>query len=196
MIAPKDILEFWFGDDPSRPLAYQARWWKKDPEFDQEISDRFLPTIEKARKGELKSWEATPEGMLALVILLDQFSRNCFRDRAAAFSADSQALKLCLSGQAKSWDQKMTPTQRWFFLMPMMHSEDREMQRRSIVAYRHLAETAPAELHASLNGALDFAGRHAAIVDRFGRFPHRNHILGRDSTPEEIEFLKQPGSGF
>ena len=196
MISPQNVLQFWFGDDPGQPLANQAQWWKKDPEFDAKIRERFLSAIEKAKRGELKSWEASPEGLLALVILLDQFSRNCFRNDPTGFAADHQALKHSLEGQAKSWDQKMTPTQRWFFLMPMMHSEDREMQRRSIEAYRRLAEHAPSELKSTLNGALDFAHRHADIVNRFGRFPHRNAVLGRQSTPEETEFLKQPNSSF
>ena len=194
--SPQDILDFWFGKNPSEPLSNQARWWKKDPAFDEEIRVRFSDLLESARKGELQSWESSPKGLLALVIVLDQFSRNCYRGDSDSFAADTRALRLSLDGQIKSWDQKMTPVQRWFFLMPMMHSEDREIQRRSIAAYQQLAAGAPPELKTALEGALDYARQHASIVERFGRFPHRNQILSRTSTPEELEFLKQPGSSF
>ncbi len=193
---PADILEFWYGADPAHPLQNQPRWWKKDPEFDRMVARKFEPTLQRAAQGELESWNQTPRDCLAYIILLDQFSRNIYRDTPAAFAQDERALAAGVQGQERGIDLQLTPVERWFFYMPMMHSENREMQRRSVETFRKLAEEAPEELKKTLTGGYQYAVQHAQIIERFGRFPHRNAILGRQSTPEELEFLRQPGSSF
>jgi uncharacterized protein (DUF924 family) len=192
----KTILSFWFGDDHVQPLKNSELWWKKDPELDREVRERFADDLQRAIRGELDSWKATPEGRLSLILLLDQFSRNIHRDTPQAFSQDPLALELCLDGLKSGMDRKLKPVQRWFFYMPMMHTEDRGIQRRAVETFESLAREAPTPLQEALRGAHDYAERHAAVIERFGRFPHRNAILGRPSTPEEIEFLKLPGSRF
>ena len=179
METPQSILDFWWGEAASK-------WWAKDPAFDLEVKRRFEPTLEAAIRGELNDWREEPESCLAYIVLLDQFSRNIYRDSARSFAQDAQALTASLEGQAKLFDRKLSPSQRVFFYMPMMHSENRKMQARSLAAYEKLGE----------KENLDFAKQHADIVERFGRFPHRNKYLGRLSTPEELEFLKQPHSSF
>ena len=196
MQTPQEILSFWFGDDPGHPLQNSAKWWKKAPAFDAEIDRLFRQDMEAAARGELDSWRAEPRPCLALILLLDQFSRNVHRNQPESFAQDSRALEASLAGQAQGLDRALTIVERWFFCMPMMHAEDREIQRRSVATYRQLAAGAPPELAATMRGALDFAEQHAGIVERFGRFPHRNAILGRSTTVEEAEFLKQPGSSF
>ncbi len=193
---PKDILEFWFGLDEAHPLAQQERWWKKDADFDREVRTRFAAELAAADRGELTEWEETPKGRLALILIFDQFTRNMFRNRPESFAFDPRALALSRDGQEKAMDRKLAPVQRWFFYLPMMHAEDRDIQGRSVEAFRGLAETSPVELRQAMQGSYDYAVKHAEIIERFGRFPHRNAILGRESTPEELEFLKQPGSSF
>ena len=176
---PQDILDFWFG-------AAADKWWLHDPDFDAEIRRRFEPTLQAAARGELESWRGQPESCLAYVLLLDQFSRNIYRDTPQAFAQDSRALAASLEGQRRGFDESLPPKQRIFFYMPMMHAEDREIQARCLDAFRRWGG----------EDNLDYARRHAEIIERFGRFPHRNKILGRESTPEEIEFLKGPNSSF
>ncbi|MDX1386747.1 MAG: DUF924 family protein [bacterium] len=192
----KEILAFWFGEDPEDPFQYQSRWWKKDPAFDQEIRKRFGDDLKRAVEGEFNSWMETAEGGLALVILLDQFSRNMFRDRPESFAQDKQALEIVLQLMEQGLDKELSPVQRWFLYMPMMHSEDPEIHKKSLATYEALWKSAPPQLVKSLKSAFDYAEKHAAIIFRFGRYPHRNAILGRKSTPEEKEFLTQPGSSF
>lgn len=192
----KEILTFWFGENRDDPLQFQSRWWKKDPALDREIRERFGEDLKKAVNGELNSWMETAEGGLALVILLDQFSRNIFRGKPESFSQDPQALKTVLHLLEHGLDKELSPVHRWFLYMPMMHSEEPEIQKKSLILYESLWKSAPPQFKKALKSAFEFAEKHAAIIFRFGRYPHRNAILGRKSTTEEEEFLNQPGSSF
>src|SRR5262245_14525122 len=196
MSSPEEILLFWLGDDPKNPLRNSSLWWKKDPAFDQEIREKFEGDLKKAVKGDCEAWKETPRGCLAFVILLDQFSRNMYRETPKSFAQDILALTVCLEGIKKGFDRQLLPMERTFLYMPLQHSEDPKIQRRGVEAFRRLAEEAPENLKKDLEGNLQYDLRHAEIVERFGRFPHRNRILGRSSTQEEIEFLKTPGSSF
>lgn len=175
-----DVLDFWFAE------AGSQAWWKRDPQFDEAVRRRFGALHARAARGELYGWRATPRGRLAEIIVLDQFSRNLFRDSARAFAQDLAALALAQEAVSAGAHLALEPVECIFLLLPYMHSESREIH---VVAEKLYREFAPAD-------NLDFELRHKAIVDRFGRYPHRNEALGRASTPEEIEFLGQPGSSF
>jgi uncharacterized protein (DUF924 family) len=178
------VLKFWSENIPNL--------WKKDPAFDDRIRREFGDDLQRAIRGELESWLITPRSCLAYVILLDQFSRNAFRGAPAAFAQDKCALGASLRAQELGYDRELTPTERWFLYMPMMHAEDRAIQERSVAEFARLANDAPE----SAGAALDYARQHQSIIERFGRFPHRNAVLGRESTPDEMAFLAQPGSSF
>lgn len=176
----EDILTFWFDEiDPKK-------WWVADPEFDQEIKSRFLYVLQAAAKGELFAWRKTPKGRLAEIIVLDQFSRNIFRNTPAAFAQDPTALVLAQEAIAQGAEQQLSPVERSFLYLPFMHSESRVIHQIAEVLYRDNG----------LPDNYDFELKHKAIIDRFGRYPHRNNILGRLSSQEEVEFLQQPGSSF
>jgi uncharacterized protein (DUF924 family) len=175
-----DILRFWFGE-----LTYQD-WFRRDEAVDATIASRFGAVYHELRAGVPASWLETPEGVLAAILVLDQFPRNLFRDDARAFATDDVALALAKQAIADGTDQRLTPDQRAFIYMPFQHSEDRIDQARSVGLY--------ARLGIPLN--LDFALRHQAVIDRFGRFPHRNGVLDRASTAAEEAFLAQPGPPF
>ncbi|MEO7709504.1 MAG: DUF924 family protein [Caldimonas sp.] len=186
------VLDFWFGAPTSSGYGRKRpEWFRKDPAFDASIRDRFGPLIERALRGELEDWSGTPRGALAQVIVLDQFTRNVFRDTPRAFAGDARALQAARAMAGSRQDGALPPLERAFAYLPFEHAEGLEMQQESVRLYTRLAALDPG--HAS---GLDYAERHRVIIDRFGRFPHRNAILGRRSTPEEIEFLKTPGSGF
>lgn len=174
------VLNFWFREIEPR------QWWAVDPEFDARIRDRFLPLLEQAASGELSGWRHTPEGRLAEVIVLDQFSRNIFRNTPRAFLQDPLAFSLSHEAVSSCAIAFLDPMERVFLLMPYMHSE-------SVLAHQE-AERLFKKWTPQSN--YDFELRHKAIIDRFGRYPHRNRILDRVSTPEEEEFLNQPGSSF
>ncbi|SNS51736.1 Uncharacterized conserved protein, DUF924 family [Noviherbaspirillum humi] len=174
------VLKFWF--EETSPKS----WWSADPAFDALLRQRFLPLLDQARQGELFGWRATPRGRLAEIIVLDQFSRNIHRDTPAAFAQDAMALALAQEAVAHGALQALADIERAFLLMPYMHSESRKIHQLAEGLFR---EFAPED-------NLRFELMHKAIVDRFGRYPHRNDILGRPSTEEEIAFLKQPGSRF
>jgi uncharacterized protein (DUF924 family) len=182
-----DVLAFWFG------AADVARdeWFRKDPDFDARIRDRFGALVEQALAGGLADWEGAAGAALARVLLLDQFTRNIFRDTSRAFDGDAQALALARSMVARGADQALPPLRRVFTYLPFEHAEDEAAQRESLRLFGALAAAHPA-----LASYDDYARRHAAVIERFGRFPHRNAILGRASTPEEIAFLREPGSSF
>ncbi|MBE9178853.1 DUF924 domain-containing protein [Oculatella sp. LEGE 06141] len=189
-----EILTFWFGDPQSEERSYNHRrklWFGKNPEFDQTIRDRFLETYTQAAAAEFNDWTETPSGCLALILLLDQFPRNLFRGTPQAFATDPHALATAQDAIARRVDQALEPLQRIFVYLPFEHSENLEHQQQSVALAQQLQAVAP-----ELTDILDYAYRHQAVIERFGRFPHRNSILGRDSTPAEIEFLKQPGSSF
>jgi len=192
----EQILSFWFGEPGAPPLQNQESWFKKDPAFDARIRDSFEADLKRAAQGEFDAWKTQPRSCLALLILLDQMSRNMYRNKPESFAQDAQALATCLEGRKQGLDQSLPHMQRVFFYMPMMHSESLAIQREAVSLFDALAKTGPEELRQTLAGGADFERKHHDIIERFGRFPHRNAILGRVSTPEEIEFLKQPGSSF
>ncbi|MGH8747225.1 MAG: DUF924 family protein [Burkholderiales bacterium] len=182
-------MRFWFGAGADYGKARKA-WFEKKPEFDREIDARFLPLYERAAAGELEPWQALPGECLALIIMLDQFPRNLFRGEAKAFNSDARARGAARYALDAGHDANILPVERLFLYLPFEHSESLDDQWRALSLIGPLApwpETA---------GTFAYAVRHWDIVRRFGRFPHRNVALGRASTPEEIEFLKQPGSGF
>ena len=193
------LLQFWFGEPADAPSVAQrqaALWWGKSSVIDNEIRERFSGLRDLAIQGELDAWEETSRGRLALILLIDQFSRNMFRDRLEAFTYDYLAQEWCLAGIDAGADTELLPIERVFFYLPMEHSESRVDQLRSVALFEALAALALPAQQALFDGYLDFAKRHQVIIERFDRFPHRNHILGRVSTATEIEFLKQPGSAF
>lgn len=180
MTTPQDVLHFWFQElDPQMRFA-------KNAELDRKIRDRFLPTYRDVAAGKTTSWRNTPEGRLAEIIVLDQFSRNMFRDSPEAFAADSLALELAQAAVAAGADQKLATEQKAFLYMPYMHSEDRKVHERAVELFSQQG----------LEYNLRFEYAHKKIIDRFGRYPHRNEVLGRPSTPEELAFLQEEGSSF
>ncbi len=194
------ILDFWIGtlrDDGTVPEATYKRWWQKDLAFDAKIRDRFGALLERAARGELDGWCEAPAGRVALVILLDQFSRNVHRDTARAFANDARALGLSLEGIERGEHLDVPPLYAYFLIMPMMHAENVVAQNQAVALFHEMAERVSApELTRTFETGAEYARRHRDIVVRFGRFPHRNAILGRESTAEEAEFLTQPGSSF
>ena len=196
---PDEVLDFWFGP-PGGAAEIAGRqtklWFGKSPENDRMVAERFAATLVAAASGELDAWSATPRGRLALVIVLDQFPHHIHRDRAQAFATDPQALAQSLAGLDAGEAAQLAPIERVFLYLPLEHAESLPMQERSVTLFEALAHEATADERALFDNFLDYARRHRDVVARFGRFPHRNAILGRPSTPEELEFLKLPGSRF
>jgi len=196
---PDEILSFWFADSLGRGGAGWERrnvWFGSDPAFDDEVRRRFEPILERAAAGELDSWKADPRCALALITLLDQFPRNLYRGRPRAFEHDPLALGVCLHSIRVGHIAKLHPIETVFALLPLEHAEDRATQRLSVEQFSALLARAPRELCKGLEEALEAAQRHFDIVMRFGRFPHRNTVLGRESTAEELEFLRNGGATF
>ena len=179
-VGPGEVLHFWFDE-----LA-EADWWRKDDALDRRIAGRFGAALEAAARCELSAWRTTARGRLAEVLMLDQFSRNVHRGSAAAFANDALALALAQEAVARGCDREFAPRERAFLYLPWMHSESRAIHEEAL------------RLFASpgLEHNLEFERKHKAIIDRFGRYPHRNAVLGRTSTPEELAFLREPGSSF
>ena len=194
------LLALWFGnvaDVVLRATRQAPLWWGKSSETDALLASRFGELAEAAAKGSLAHWADLPSGRLALILLLDQLPRNIHRGTPAAFAQDPLARGLCLKGLSIGADKSLSPLERVFFYLPLEHAESREQQARSVALFEALAaEQAGTPAQATFAGFADFARRHQVIIERFGRFPHRNDILGRTSTPEEAAFLQQPGSGF
>jgi uncharacterized protein (DUF924 family) len=193
------VLQFWFGELDARGCAdpdHAARWWKKDEAFDAQIRERFGALHTAVASGEREVWLGSDRGSLAYVIVLDQFSRNMFRGGARSFEYDASALRTALAALAREVDRRLAFDERGFLYMPLMHSEDIAMQDRCVALFAALRDQAGAELVARAAASLSYAERHRDIVKRFGRFPHRNALLGRTSTFEEVEFLTEPGSSF
>jgi uncharacterized protein (DUF924 family) len=193
------VLQFWFGDVDElgrSDVLHSRRWFMKDEAFDREIAAKFGETYADVRAHLREAWLDDPRGRVAYVIVLDQFPRNMFRGTARMFEADKQALAAAIEGVARHDDTELNVNERSFLYMPYMHSEDIDMQERSVALFTELAAHAPSELRGSMVAAVQYAERHREIIARYGRFPHRNTVLGRESTPEEIAFLAQPGSGF
>jgi len=195
MTRPEDVLEFWFGSSDD-PFERVEAWWTADPEFDEQVRRRFETDVERAAAGELEDWKERPKGTVAFVIVLDQFSRNIYRDTAEMYAHDELALETALDAVERGVDGELEPIERQFLYMPLMHAEDRAIQRRSVELFDRLRREAPDPQREAFDNAYDFAVKHREIVDRFGRFPHRNEILDRESTDEERAFLDEHGRGF
>ena len=194
-----EILEYWFGQDTGDKEVIDkksALWWGKKAGNDMEIRQRFGDLHGLLESGVLDIWTEHAPGRLAYIILADQFSRTIYRHHAAAFQHDKRALKLALEGIENGLDRELRRVERVFFYMPLEHDESPEIQDRSVALFRELAGAAPPAEKKAFENFLDFAVRHKQVIDRFGRFPHRNEALGRVSTAEELAFLKQPGSSF
>lgn len=181
------ILEFWFGPVPG---AVRTEWFRKDAVFDAGILARFGSTIETALTGGFMDWRESSRGSLARVLLLDQFTRNAFRDTARSFAGDADAVATAEAAIEHGFDQAMSGVERWFLYMPFEHAESHGAQAQSLKLFGQLAA------ETGLTEPLEWAEKHAVIIARFGRYPHRNSILGRASTAKEVEFLIQPGSRF
>jgi uncharacterized protein (DUF924 family) len=190
---PQEVLDFWFGA-PGSAAHGQARdaWFRKDERFDSAVRERFGDAIARAVAGGLREWDQEgPHGVLARIIVLDQFTRNARRGTAGAFEGDLLALAAARHLVQTGADRELAPLQRQFAYLPFEHAEDAGMQEQAVELF-----TALAREHEGFAGALDYAHRHRGVIARFGRFPHRNQILGRASTPDEIDYLARPGAGF
>lgn len=190
---PDDVLDFWFGA-PGIAAHGGPRevWFRKDEAFDAAIRERFAATIERGLRGELEGWAAAPRPALAQVIVLDQLTRNAFRGTPRAFAGDARALAAAGRMVGERQDEALEAVERAFVYLPFEHAEGLAAQDEAVRLFTRLATLAP-DVATSM---LDYAHRHRAVIERFGRFPHRNEILGRRSTAEEIAFLKEPGSSF
>jgi uncharacterized protein (DUF924 family) len=187
-MSPEDVLTFWFADGPAR---FRDAWFDATPEFDADCAARFGDALRDARSGAFDHWAEEPRGALALVILLDQLSRNIHRGTKEAYAADPQALAVARAALARGLDAELGPVERVFLYLPFEHAEGLAEQEESVRLFEGLRGTFD-----SADTAIDAAHRHRDVIHRFGRFPHRNAILGRASTPEEQAFVAKPGSAF
>jgi len=199
--AARALLDTWFGGAHVEAIepAVARRWFARDESFDAMLRDRFAAELERAERGELGAWCVTPHGTLAFIVLCDQLSRNCFRGSPQSFARDPLAVHAALSGIARGDHLVLSIPERLFFLMPLMHSESLAVhdvaEREFRAALAEAEKSAPGHV-AGARGALDYEHQHRTIIEKWGRYPHRNQLLGRESTPAEIEFLKHPGSAF
>ena len=194
-----ELLGFWFGDNEDDAVVGElqsALWWGQSAETDDELSGRFGQTASAAAAGMLDHWTGSPRGRLALILLLDQLPRVIHRGTPGAFAQDERARSVASKGLESGADRLLRPIERVFFYLPFEHSEDRADQQRCVELFRSMAAEVTEAWKKSFDFYLDFAVRHKEIIDRFGRFPHRNAILERESTKDELEFLNEPGSGF
>ncbi|HKZ73520.1 MAG TPA: DUF924 family protein [Steroidobacteraceae bacterium] len=185
------VLDFWFGAGVRSPavLDERLRFWFGNA-ADAPIRERFADLVRRAGAGELDAWADSPRRRLALILLCDQFPRNLYRGTALAFAQDAKALGLALSGMQVGADAALDPAERLFFYMPLQHAESRDAQDESVAAFRRLATEAPESLRDGFQAALRYAELHRSLIERFGRFPHRNRVLGRETTPEELAYLR------
>ena len=197
-----EVRRFWFGKLPLKPDGVPERlalWFgsaAEEQRADDLVRTQFGALVARAAAGELAAWADSPRRRLSLILLLDQFPRHVHRGTERAFATDREALGLTLSGMQSAADAALTPVERIFFYMPLQHAELRDAQEESVAAYRRLLNEAPEELQAMFVSALESAEQHLSIVARFGRFPHRNRVLGRPNTAEEEAYLGQAGKGF
>ena len=190
--AAREVLDFWFGAVGSAERGSPRKeWFQKSEVFDAQVRDRFGATIEQALRGELDDWVEDARSALARILLLDQFTRNAFRGTARAFAGDTQALAAASAMVGARGDDALPPYMRAFVYMPFEHAEGLAMQEEAVRLFRRLVAVDP-----SFADMLSFAEKHQAVIERFGRFPHRNELLGRRSTAEESAYLAQPGAGF
>ncbi|MCB9593390.1 MAG: DUF924 domain-containing protein [Sandaracinaceae bacterium] len=190
-----EILSFWFDPPPEgeeRPQGMEL-WFAKSAATDRKIERKFGRTVERAKSGALDAWAETPKGRLALIVLLDQFNRNVHRETPEMFAGDEKALALCLDGLDEGMDRSLNALERAFFYMPCMHAEDVDMQLTSVEVFAELLAEAPPEHKKACEAFLQHAEKHRDVVERFERFPHRNAILDRSSSPEESAFLQHSG---
>lgn len=188
--SPADVLHFWFASDA------EALWYERNDAFDASIRARFGDTLQAALSGQLDDWVQTPEGWLALLIVRDQFSRNFYRDDARAWSGDAGTQVLALDGIARGHDQQLAPMQRVFAYMPLEHAESVVLQRHCVHLFERLLACQTQAEQPRFQNFLDYARRHCAVIEQFGRFPHRNAVLGRADTAAEQAYLAMPGAGF
>lgn len=190
-IPPNNILNFWFGNPTEPEYGKQQKFWfNKQPEFDNELRTRFQQDYEQAATGHLENWKDHPESCLALILLLDQLPRNMFRGTPQAFATDNQAVATAETAVKNGYDQQLLAVQRWFIYLPFEHSENIQHQQKAVNLFQQLSNDTESQ------STIEYAIKHLEVIQRFGRFPHRNEILGRISTTEEKEFLKQPGTSF
>ncbi len=186
------ILDFWFKEHEASAPQIDRRmdiWFGEDPVFDEEIKNEFSNDIEQASSGALDHWAHKPKGRLALILLIDQFRRNIYRGTAKAFELDRVALKLCVEGAMAKIDAGLTPIQRIFFYMPLQHAESLKVQKKAVALFTKFAEAVSPTHKETFSTFAQFAELHCDIIEQFGRFPHRNKLLGRENTPEEQEYL-------
>ncbi len=189
---PQDVLDFWFGAAGSAEFgSARAVWFRKDGAFDRLIEQRFGATLQAALAGGLRDWDSHAPSSLARIVVLDQFTRNVFRGTPKAFAGDALALRAAREMIERGDDAALLPVQRAFVYLPFEHAEDLAAQARCVALFTTLAEQ-----HASMQSMLDYAVRHRDVIQRFGRFPHRNAVLRRASSAAELAFLKEPGSSF
>ena len=191
MSSPQEVLDFWFGREGEEDYGeFREAWFNRDPEFDREIRDRFEPVYEQAAAGRLDHWKSEARSCLALIVVLDQFPRNMYRGDARMYAADEKAREAARHAVEHAYDRELSPYGRLFMYLPFEHSEELDDQRLSVELFRGLATEMGSE------DLLGYAVRHLEIIERFGRFPHRNEILGRRTTLEELKFLSGPDSSF
>ena len=197
IVDPEEILSYWFPpgyDADSETLQQQVvRWFLGGPEVDQEITELFTPVLEQARQGELDWWADTPRGRLALIIVLDQFSRSVYKGTPLAYAQDPAALQLALSGTEVGMERDLSLMERLFFTLPIAHAEGPDLAERGDWMVRQaeeMVELAPPHLRSTYEHSLSQAKAHREVIARFGRYPHRNEVLGRTSTPDELEYLR------
>ena len=196
---PEGILDFWFGTNRRDAVAQERRsqvWFTADAAFDADVRTRYTTLVERAGRGELRRWKLSPEGTLALILLFDQFPRNIYRSTPRAFHFDARALALCRDGIAMGVDLELAIIERAFFYLPLEHAEDREAQEKSVACFERLHRDADGAFKAITASNLEYARGHRDIVQRFGRFPHRNLILGRTSSADEIAWIATHRDGF
>lgn len=193
------VLDFWFQPDSRDQPTVDSRmdrWFTADPVTDALIRTEFAGLVDQASKGQLDGWAGTPDGRLALIVLLDQFRRNIYRGTPKAFSRDPQALKLCVEGAMKGDYKALGPFQQAFYFMPLQHAESLKIQERSVRIYEGMVSGVSPTLKATFATFAQFAELHHDIIESFGRFPHRNRVLGRTNTPEESEYLEAGAPAF
>lgn len=193
------ILSFWFMEQELSAPQIDGRmdtWFGEDPVFDHQIAKEFAEDVDKASEGKLDHWAHEPRGRLALILLLDQFRRNIYRNTPEAFAKDKMALKLCVEGAMEQKDKGLAPIHRVFFYMPLQHAESRKVQQKSRQIYRRLAEAVSPTYRETFETIAQFADLHADIIEQYGRFPHRNELLGRENSAEEEEYLSSDSPTF
>jgi uncharacterized protein (DUF924 family) len=193
------VVELWFGEDLDTPRAVAERcrqWFASDPAFDELIRLRFESLPDRALKGDFVDWRRSPYPTLALVLVLDQFPRNLYRGTARSFGYDSAAVEVSRKAIACNIDRELHPLEAVFLYLPFEHAEDQDLQDQCVSLFRQLAERAPPQLADHFSSFLEYAERHRSVIKKFGRFPHRNSVLGRRSTAEELQFLHSGGDTF